>query len=107
MARLFEGNVKRPKSDADGLAHQWVKCLLRSEMVKRGVTYSDLARRLVDVGFVGDEGALRNRVTRGTLSGAFLFQCLTVIGTESVSADLYDFILDAKSRGKPEARPRL
>ena len=98
MARLFEANVKRLVSHADRLAHKWVKGILRSEMVKHSVTYSDLARRLVDVGVVEDEGALRNRVSRGKFSGAFLFQCLTVIGTDKVDIDLYDYIQDALSK---------
>ncbi|MDE2476134.1 MAG: hypothetical protein KGO48_13860 [Alphaproteobacteria bacterium] len=89
-------------SDVDRLAHKWVKCLLRSEMIKHGVSYADLAKRLADIGVIRPKAALRSRVTRGTCSGAFLFLCLTVIGTENVNVDLYDFISGALSRDQQE-----
>ena len=87
-------------SDADLLAHQWVKRSLRSEMVKHGLTYADLAERLVTVGLVEEEVALRNRVSRGAFSAAFYFQCLAVIGTKTVAVELLDYIIDNKSTKK-------
>lgn len=87
-------------SDADQLAHEWVKRLLRSEMVKHGVTYADLVTRLVHVGLEEEEVALRNRVSRGAFSAAFLFQCLAVIGTKSVSVELLDYVMDNRATKK-------
>ena len=71
-------------SDADRSAHKWVRVLLRSKMVKRGITYADLADRLDDIGVIEAEEALRNRISRGRFSAAFLFRCLEVIGTRSI-----------------------
>ena len=84
-------------SDVERLAHNWVRCLLRSEMMKHGVTYTTLAKRLVNIGVVETEGALRNRITRGKFSAAFCFQCLTAIGTRNVDVELHDYILDVAS----------
>lgn len=69
-------------------------------MVKHGVTYVDLAKRLVHVGLDEEEVALRNRVSRGAFSAAFYFQCLAVIGTKTVSVELLDYIMDNKSTKK-------
>ena len=79
-------------SDADRLAHKWVKCLLRSEMVRHDVTYTALAKSLVNLGVIEEDGALRNRVSRGKFSAAFFFQCLAAMGTKNVNVELYDFI---------------
>ena len=83
-------------SNADRLAHKWVKDVLRSEMIKRGVTFDDLAGRLVDAGVVEGAGALRNRISRARFSAAFFFQCLAVMGARNVNVELYDYIRDEK-----------
>lgn len=91
--------MRRLTSDADQLAHKWVKVVLRTEMMKYEVTYDDLATRLAGVGVVEEGGALRNRASRGTFSAAFLLQCLAVIGTKSVNVvEFYDFIHDARTK---------
>jgi uncharacterized protein DUF6471 len=89
--------------DADRLAHKWVKCLLRSEMVRHGVSYAALAKRLVSLGVVEEEGALRNRISRGKFSAAFFFQCLAAIGTRNVNVDLHDYILNRASKEEDDA----
>ena len=87
-------------SDADLLAHEWVKRSLRREMVMRGMTYAELAERLVHVGLVEEEVNLRNRVSRGSFGAAFFFQCLAVMGVKSFNVDLLDYIMDANSTKK-------
>jgi hypothetical protein len=85
-------------SDPDQLAHKWVKFLLRSEMMKYGITYPALAKRLVNLGVVENEGALRTRITRGNFSAAFFFQCLAAIGIRNVYVDLDDYVRDILSK---------
>lgn len=60
------------------------KRLLRSEMVKRGVTYEDLSERLVTLGVHDSPVNLRNKVARGKFMAAFLLQCLRAIGVETL-----------------------
>lgn len=88
-------------SEASRLSRKWVSFILRSEMMKYGVTYTELAKRLSDVGLTEECGALRNRVTRGRFSAVFLFQCLAVIGTKHVNVELYEYIHDAGPKLKP------
>ena len=58
--------------------------LLRAEMVKQGLTYNQLIERLKAVGVSEDERNLRNKVSRGKFTAAFLMQCLTAIGCHTL-----------------------
>ena len=57
--------------------------IIRGEMAKQGVTYSQLIKRLNDIGVSEDERNLRNKVSRGKFTAAFLLQCLSALGTHS------------------------
>ena len=80
-------------ADFDDLANQWVRRTLRSEMVKRGLTYADLARHLTSIGRNEDERILRNKIARGTFSAAFFAQCLAAMGIKNLQIDLLDYQL--------------
>lgn len=51
--------------------------LLKAELKRKGVTYAQLADMIGD-----KEVNIRNKLSRGKFSAAFLLQCLSVIGTE-------------------------
>ena len=61
--------------------------LLRAEMTKRGLTYSQLVERLKAVGVSEDERNLRNKVSRGKFTAAFLLQCLSAMETHTLHLD--------------------
>ena len=61
--------------------------LLRAEMVKQGLTYNQLIERLKAVGVTDDERNLRNKVSRGKFTAAFLLQCLAALGTHTLHLD--------------------
>lgn len=59
--------------------------LLKIEMVKNGVSYKELARRLEKSGGqVETVSALITRVNRGTFTLAFFLEAATAIGTDAV-----------------------
>jgi hypothetical protein len=60
------------------------KRLLRAEMVKRGVSYEDLAAKLAEIGVQETPVNLRNKVSRGKFMAAFMLQCLRAIGVETL-----------------------
>lgn len=62
----------------------YTKALLRSEMVKRGVNYKGLVEKLGALGIQETEANLRNKISRGGFTGAFLIQCLTAMGVTSL-----------------------
>lgn len=53
--------------------------LLKAELKRAGMTYAQLAE------LIGDKEAnVRNKLSRGKFSAAFLLQCLAAIGTATV-----------------------
>ncbi len=53
--------------------------LLKSELKRKGVTYSALVERLADIGVSEKEVNVRNKLSRGKFSVAYLIQCLEAI----------------------------
>lgn len=65
----------------------YAKGLLRSEMARRHITYADLVRLLGEVGVTETEANLRNKVSRGSFTAAFMFQCLSVMRVTTLHLD--------------------
>jgi hypothetical protein len=66
---------------------QWAdraKRLLRAEMVKRGVSYDDLAARLHQMGIEETPVNIRNKVARGKFMASFLLECLAAMGVQVI-----------------------
>lgn len=60
------------------------KGVLRSEMTRRQISYADLVGLLADAGVKESEANLRNKVSRGSFTAAFLFQCLAAMGVTTL-----------------------
>lgn len=63
------------------------KRMLRAEMVRQGATYEDLANRLAAIGVTDNPPNLRNKVSRGTFTAAFMLQCLEALGVRTLRID--------------------
>jgi hypothetical protein len=61
-----------------------VKRLLRAEMIRRGVSYDQLAERLAALGVKDSAVNIRNKLARGKFSAVFLVQALTAMGCRSL-----------------------
>ena len=61
-----------------------VKGLLKAELKRRNVTYSELVGKLADLGVMDSEPNIRNKISRGKFTAVFLIQCLTAIGCETM-----------------------
>ena len=66
------------------------KRLLKSEMVKRGFTNSDLVGLLNDIGVEETKASIDSKISRGSFSATFLLQCLTVIGCHKLDIEDYE-----------------
>jgi len=64
-----------------------VKGLLKAELKRRNVTYSQLVDKLKDVGVLDSEANIRNKISRGKFTAVFLLQCLEAIGTSLLRLD--------------------
>ena len=62
-----------------------VKTLLKVELKRKGVTYSELVGKLADIGVMDSEPNIRNKISRGKFTAVFLVQCLTAIGVTSLN----------------------
>jgi len=61
--------------------------IVKAELVRRGVTYEALAKRLQGIGVTETERSIANKMSRGTFSFVFFLQCMKAIGVNSVSLD--------------------
>ena len=58
--------------------------ILRAELVRRGITYAMLARRLQSIGIRETERSIANKMSRGTFSFAFFLQCMSALGVQTL-----------------------
>jgi hypothetical protein len=66
-----------------------VKRLLKSELIKRGISNSDLVFLLNEQGLNETQSSITSKISRGTFSATFFLQCLSVIGCNKF--ELEDF----------------
>jgi hypothetical protein len=60
------------------------KGLLKAELKRRNVGYRELAEKLTAQGTPETERNLANKISRGGFTAAFLIQCLTAIGVDTL-----------------------
>lgn len=63
------------------------KGTLRAEMRRKGLSYADLVAALTAAGVKETEANLRNKVSRGTFTAAFMLQCLSAMGVKTLHLD--------------------
>jgi hypothetical protein len=56
--------------------------LLKAELKRKGVTYAQLVEKLAAIGVDEKEVNVRNKLSRGKFTAAFLLQCLSAIGAD-------------------------
>jgi len=78
-----------------------VKRLLKSELVRRGISNSDLVVMLQHIGIEETKSSIDSKISRGTFSASFFLQCLTVIGCEKIE------IVDYQSQLSMVAEPQV
>lgn len=65
----------------------YAKGVLRAEMMRRQISYADLVVMLGEEGVKETEANLRNKVSRGSFTAAFLFQCLSAMKVTGLHLD--------------------
>ena len=60
---------------------------LKAELTRKGVSYRELAEKLTAMGIPESERNLANKIARGGFTAAFMVQCLTAIGTNTLRLD--------------------
>jgi hypothetical protein len=78
--------------------NEQAKRLLKSELVRRGISNDDLVGLLKDIGVKETKASIDSKISRGTFSAAFLLQCLTAIGCKSFLTEVETLQLVAEQR---------
>jgi hypothetical protein len=78
----FDTEPEAAMADRDWTAY--TKQLLRAEMMRKGINYKGLVEKLAAIGVKDSEANLRNKISRGGFTGAFLIQCLVAMGVTSL-----------------------
>jgi len=60
---------------------------LKAELKRRGVTYAQLIEKLAEIGIEEKEANLKNKLSRGTFTAAYMLQCLAAIGVAVLRLD--------------------
>ncbi len=71
----------------EDLWNDYIKGLLKAELVRRKISYSKLAEKLKEIGIIEDPKNLINKINRAKFSATFLFECLYVIGCKEIKID--------------------
>jgi len=58
--------------------------ILKGEIKRQNLKYSDLVKKLADIGIEEKEVNIRNKLARGKFSAAFMVQCLHAIGVRDL-----------------------
>ena len=66
------------------------KRLLKSELVKRGVTNADLVILLNKIGVDETKASIDSKISRGSFSATFFLQSLSVIGCHKIEIEYFD-----------------
>lgn len=66
------------------------KRLLKSELIKKGITNSELAVLLNSFGANESKSSIDSKISRGTFSAGFMLQCLTAMGCTKITFDDFE-----------------
>jgi len=71
--------------------NEQAKRLLKSELVRRGISNDDLVGLLDNIGVEETKASIDSKISRGTFSAAFLLQCLNAIGCKNFMPEIEVF----------------
>lgn len=100
-----------PMEDFDW--NEQAKRLLKSELVRRGISNDELVSRLQAIGVEETKASVESKISRGSFSAAFLLQCLNAIGCKNFVPEVETLemvvaeprtVYKAKSKSKKSAR---
>lgn len=68
--------------------NEQAKRLLKSELVRRGITNDELVRLLENIDVEETKASIDSKISRGAFSAAFLLQCLNAIGCKNIITEI-------------------
>ena len=76
--------------------NEQAKRLLKSELVRRGISNDDLVTLLYNIGVDETKASIDSKISRGTFSAAFMLQCLNAVGCKTFVSEIepYESIVE-------------
>ena len=66
-----------------------VKRMLKSELMRRGISTEELTVLLNEIGNAETKSSVDSKISRGTFSASFFMQCMYVIGCKKIEIEEY------------------
>jgi hypothetical protein len=66
------------------------KGIIRAELKRRDLSYSDLAQRMEAIGLKVNDRTIANKIASGSFSAVFFLQCMEAIGVKNLPLDTGD-----------------
>lgn len=79
-----------------------VKRILKSELIKRGVSNADLVLLLKEIDVQETKASIDSKISRGTFSACFFLQCLSVIGCSKIEIEEFGNLWSAAAEPNVE-----
>ena len=76
------------ENNCNSSSQKKAKAIIRAEMIRRGMTFDELAERVNPLGHTYSGKSLNAKVNRGTFSAAFFLELLEVIGVRLIELDI-------------------
>ena len=70
-----------------------VKRILKSELVKRGISNADLVLLLKEIDIHETKASIDSKISRGKFSACFFLQCISVIGCNKIEMEEFENLL--------------
>ncbi len=87
-SRISKSQNRRHRKPLKGQGWELrAKQMIRNELIRGGVTHDELVHRLADLGVTENVPNLRNKISRGRFTAAWLLQVLTAVGARSVDIE--------------------
>lgn len=103
MRRLIHQHIQNPKV-VDGVDWQrYASGMIKASLKRQDMTYADLVTALERMGVKESEPNLRNKLSRGSFTAAFMLQCMAAIGVTYI--DMSDVFVPAETVGNMPPRP--
>ncbi len=78
--------------------NEQAKRLLKSELVRRGISIEELVLRLENIGVEETKTSIESKISRGRFKASFLLQCLSAIGCRYFVPEVESLILVTEER---------
>jgi len=86
-SNVYDGESIKSERPAMPAKIDWtekVKGMLKAELKRRNLTYSDLVEKLSKIGIEDTEVNIRNKIARGGFTAVFFVQCLEAVGVKEL-----------------------